>query len=184
MDHRCLYGHRVPASFTFAIQSRSCPTCGAPTVSLVGYQAARKLAVEGGIDAVAAFHAVRLLETEWTLTPNAAARPAASPPAPAPVLSVVDEEPAQAAAAGAVAAPAHEEDEVVVDEETVEPPVAPAVSAASDIPDVPDVADVASAPEPRVRPVPRARPKDEKKGPEGAAPRAFEPGEEDFFKGA
>ena len=64
MDHRCLYGHRVPETFVYAIQSRSCPTCGAPTVTVNGYQAARKLAAEGGIEAVAAFNAMRLLETE------------------------------------------------------------------------------------------------------------------------
>lgn len=69
MDHRCLYGHRVPATFSYAIQSQSCPTCGAPTVTLSGYRAARKLTTEVGLEAVAAFNAVRVLESEWALTP-------------------------------------------------------------------------------------------------------------------
>lgn len=72
MDNRCLYGHRVPAAFTFAIQSRNCPTCGAPTVTITGYQAARKLTTEVGLEAVAAFSAIRVLESEWILTPVAA----------------------------------------------------------------------------------------------------------------
>ena len=58
MDHRCLYGHRVPAAFTFAIQNRTCPTCGAPTVTITGYQAARKLTTEVGLEAVTAQVAV------------------------------------------------------------------------------------------------------------------------------
>jgi hypothetical protein len=69
MDHRCLYGHRVPASFTHAISGRACPTCGAATLTVVGYVAARKLAKEGGMEALAAFNAVRLLESEWALVP-------------------------------------------------------------------------------------------------------------------
>src|SRR5687768_359447 len=80
MDHRCLYGHRVPVAFTYAIQSRSCPTCGAPTVTVTGYQAARKLTTEVGLEAVAAFSAIRVLESEWVLTPitvDAATAPSA-----------------------------------------------------------------------------------------------------------
>ncbi len=69
MDHRCLYGHRVPSSFIHAISGRACPTCGAATVTVVGYVAARKLAKEGGMEALAAFNAVRLLESEWALVP-------------------------------------------------------------------------------------------------------------------
>ena len=69
MDHRCLYGHRVSESLVHALRLRTCPTCGAATVSLAGYQAARTLAREGGFEAVAAFNAVRLLERDWVLAP-------------------------------------------------------------------------------------------------------------------
>lgn len=175
MDHRCLYGHRVPASFTFAIQSRSCPTCGAATVTLVGYQAARRLATEAGMEAVAAFHAVRVLEGEFTLVPNVGATAPKAAPPPATLAAEEEEAPRPAAAVAAAAAsepavavaPPHEEEEVVVDEETVDPGAV-----------VAPVVDAVAAPEPRVKITPKK--KDEKKG-EG---RAFEPGEEDFFKGA
>lgn len=91
MDHRCLYGHRVPITFTFAIQNRVCPTCGANTVTLNGYQAARRLTQEAQIDAVIAFNAVRILESEWVLTPIAGA-------AEEDEVAVVDETPEVAAA--------------------------------------------------------------------------------------
>ncbi len=104
MDHRCLYGHRVPISFTFAIQNRVCPTCGANTVTLNGYQAARRLTQDAQIDAVVAFNAVRILESEWVLTPISGAAeddevavvdetpeppPAAQPPPPEPKIRAV-----------------------------------------------------------------------------------------------
>ncbi len=86
MDHRCLYGHRVPASFTHAISGRACPTCGAATLTVVGYVAARKLAKEGGMEALAAFNAVRLLESEWALVPvDAPAEPEVATGVPAAV---------------------------------------------------------------------------------------------------
>ena len=100
MDHRCLYGHRVLSSFTFAIQNRTCPTCGAETLTIHGYRAARRLANEGGMDPMAAFAAIRILETEWTLVPTpqtADAQPTggtalAADEEPAPtVVSAVDE---------------------------------------------------------------------------------------------
>jgi hypothetical protein len=69
MDHRCLYGHRVPSSFDHAIRSRACPTCGAATVSIVGYQAAQKLSRDGGMEALTAFNAIRLIEAEWVIVP-------------------------------------------------------------------------------------------------------------------
>ena len=103
MDHRCLYGHRVPAAFTFAIQNRTCPTCGAPTVTITGYQAARKLTTEVGLEAVTAFSAIRVLEAEWALTP-VSSEPVAAPSA------------GTALAAAAPAAAAEEEEEVVVQE--------------------------------------------------------------------
>jgi hypothetical protein len=107
MDHRCLYGHRVPAAFTFAIQNRNCPTCGANTVTVEGYQLARKLATEVGLEAVQAFNAVRVVEADYVLTrlvpaEAPAAEPAAqaAPAAPPPALEeeVVVEDGAEAAA--------------------------------------------------------------------------------------
>lgn len=71
MDHRCLYGHRVPASFTFAIERRICPTCGAGTVTLEGYQLARRLAAEVPLQAVDAFNTVLFLQRSYTMTPVA-----------------------------------------------------------------------------------------------------------------
>lgn len=123
MDHRCLYGHRVPAAFTFAIQSRSCPTCGAPTVTVNGYTAARKLATEAGLDAVAAFHALRVIEADWVLSP---AVPAAAAPAAGTALAA---EPA------IEPAPQTEEEVVVVEDEPPAPPPRPSP---------------VSAPEPRI----------------------------------
>lgn len=102
MDHRCLYGHRVPATFAFAIQNRLCPMCGAATVTVTGYQVARKLTTDANLDAVQAFNVIKVIESEWVLQPaNADARPAtpsatpevedtspAPTPAPPPVVSV------------------------------------------------------------------------------------------------
>ncbi|MFN7142764.1 MAG: hypothetical protein ACK4YP_03240 [Myxococcota bacterium] len=170
MDHRCLYGHRVPAAFTFAIQSRSCPTCGAATVTVNGYQAARKLTTEAGLDAVAAFGAIRVLESEWVLTPAAAA--AATAPTATPGAALAE-------AVTAEAAPPTEEEEVVVEDE----PMAASV--------------VVAPPEPRI--TPRARPVEKRPEPAPETPsvaptepppgiRVSSPGfgadEEDFFKGA
>lgn len=69
MDHRCLYGHRVPATFAFAIQNRLCPMCGAATVTVAGYQVARKLTTEANLDAVQAFNVIKVIESEWILQP-------------------------------------------------------------------------------------------------------------------
>ena len=68
LDHRCLYGHRIPEQFTFAINQRTCPTCGAPCVTLDGYRLARRLTQEVPLEALAAFTVVRLLETNYTIT--------------------------------------------------------------------------------------------------------------------
>lgn len=68
MDHRCLYGHRIPEHFTFAIQQRTCPTCGAPCVTLDGYRLARRLTQEVPLEALAAFNVVRILEGHYVLT--------------------------------------------------------------------------------------------------------------------
>lgn len=67
MDHRCLYGHRIPEQFSFAINQRVCPTCGAPCVTLDGYRLARRLTQEVPLEALAAFTVVRLLETHYTI---------------------------------------------------------------------------------------------------------------------
>ncbi len=78
MDHRCLYGHRVPATFAFAIQNRLCPMCGAATVTVAGYQVARKLTTDANLDAVQAFNVIKVIESEWVLQPvGAETRPAA-----------------------------------------------------------------------------------------------------------
>jgi hypothetical protein len=69
MDHRCLYGHRVPATFAFAIQNRLCPMCGAATVTVAGYQVARKLTTDANLDAVQAFNVIKVIESEWVLQP-------------------------------------------------------------------------------------------------------------------
>lgn len=70
MDHRCLYGHRIPEQFSFAIQQRLCPTCGAPCVTLDGYRLARRLTQEVPLEALAAFNVVRILEGAFVLTPR------------------------------------------------------------------------------------------------------------------
>ncbi len=72
MDHRCLYGHRIPEQFSFAIQQRLCPTCGAPCVTLDGYRLARRLTQEVPLEALAAFNVVRILEGAFTLVPKPA----------------------------------------------------------------------------------------------------------------
>lgn len=78
MDHRCLYGHRVPASFTFAVERRICPTCGAGTVTLEGYQLARRLAAEVPLQAVDAFNTVLFLQRSYSMTPKVAGEEAES----------------------------------------------------------------------------------------------------------
>jgi len=70
MDHRCLYGHRVPKDFAWVIQQRVCPVCGAPSVSVSGYQLARRLANELSIEAMSAFNTVRMLEEDYVLFPR------------------------------------------------------------------------------------------------------------------
>ena len=70
MDDRCLYGHRVSKDFAWVIQQRVCPVCGAPTVSVAGYQLARRLAGGLSIEAVHAFKTVRMLEEEYVLVPR------------------------------------------------------------------------------------------------------------------
>lgn len=70
MDHRCLYGHRIPENFTFAISQRLCPTCGAPCVTLEGYRLARRMTQEIPLEALAAFNVVRMLELHYTVTPR------------------------------------------------------------------------------------------------------------------
>ncbi|MCB9791731.1 MAG: hypothetical protein H6741_03300 [Alphaproteobacteria bacterium] len=76
MDHRCLYGHRVPESFTFAIERRICPTCGAGTVTLEGYQLARRLAAEVPLQAVDAFNTVLFLQRNFDMSAKGSAEEA------------------------------------------------------------------------------------------------------------
>lgn len=68
MDYRCLYGHRVPDSYKFAIQQRTCPTCGSPTITVSGYRLARRLANEIPLDAITAFNTIYLIEEEHVIT--------------------------------------------------------------------------------------------------------------------
>ena len=99
MDYRCLYGHRIPEHFTFSIQQRLCPTCGAPCVTLDGYRLARRLCQEVPLEAIAAFNVVRLIETHYTLTARAV--DGADTPASGEVASGAAEpaeEPSQASA--------------------------------------------------------------------------------------
>ena len=70
MDHRCLYGHRVSADFEFAVRNRVCPTCGATTITLNGYQLARELSEDVALDGVDAFKVALHLERNYTLTPT------------------------------------------------------------------------------------------------------------------
>lgn len=160
MDHRCLYGHRVLASFTFAIQNRSCPTCGAATVTVHGYAAARKLSLECGMDALAAFNAMRVLEAEWTLVPVEAAPAvelAAAPARPA-ALAAADEE-----GTAPAAVPVQDEVEIVEEAEAASaPPPRPAAAAAA-----------------AVKPVVRSRPPRPERD---AAGGAFDASEAEFFK--
>ncbi|MFZ5478354.1 MAG: hypothetical protein ACOZNI_16420 [Myxococcota bacterium] len=188
MDHRCLYGHRVPASFGFAIQNRTCPICGAPTVTVNGYQAARKVAAEAGIEAVAAFNAVRVIETDWLiLAPGAAlaAEPAQQQPTLAALAPPADDAAVEASPAGApsVGAPApHVDEEVVVDDETDVPSAGASVA----------IPTTSAAPEPRLKPPVRSAKKDEPRkeipsaapGRDAEKPPGFDSAEEDFFKGA
>ncbi len=192
MDHRCLYGHRVPAAFTFAIQSRSCPTCGAPTVTVNGYQAARKLATEAGLDGVAAFHALRVIEADWVLSPAATAAPVVAP-TPGPALGTPE-----LASPGVAAAPSVPEEEEVVIEDVAEPATAPSaavvpppvLAAAAEAPPEPRITARVKPDKERPRPEPRVEPVVTTPAP-SAGPSvtpstgpAFGKEEEDFFKGA
>lgn len=159
MDHRCLYGHRVPGAFSFAVQNRTCPTCGAGTLTLNGYEAARALAGDGGLDAMAAFAAVRLLEANWRLVPVDASDDTAPVASPSAALGAPVEE-ARAAAPASTAGPAS----AVTDElEVVEvQPVAPVQPAGT------------------VKPVVRTSAARER----AARGAGYDAGDEAFFKGA
>ena len=169
MDHRCLYGHRVPATFAFAIQNRLCPMCGAATVTVAGYQVARKLTTDANLDAVQAFNVIKVIESEWTLQPNGTD---ARPPAPVPV-------PEEAAPVAAVQQPAVAMDEVVVEEpvdidEVIALPEAKSIKPASITMPAPSL--VALNPSPVNITARTSKP---------AAPparTAFDSAEEDFFK--
>ena len=80
MDHRCLYGHRVPDTFKYSLNQRLCPTCGAPTVTVEGYRLARRLAQEVPLDAITSFNAIYLIEEEHVITAQAKDAPAETKP--------------------------------------------------------------------------------------------------------
>lgn len=96
MDHRCLYGHRVPGDYRFAIERNACPVCGAELVSLDGYKLARALVTEAQLDAVTAFRTAKVLEKRFVITPREGEPAPAAAAAPAP---------AKAGAAKAAATP-------------------------------------------------------------------------------
>jgi hypothetical protein len=190
MDHRCLYGHRVPAAFTFAIQNRTCPTCGAQTVTINGYQAARKVTSEAGIDAVTVFQIIRIIESEWLIAtppaPTEGAAVVASPPVAAPPVTPVEPP--------AAARPAASPSVTTPPPPVVAAPAAPAAeTAASDDEDLVvdeglDVVAASATPEPRIaiKPVMRGKGKDaDKKENPATTPKlaGFDTAEEDFFKG-
>lgn len=91
MDHRCLYGHRVPESFKYSLTQRLCPTCGAPTVTVEGYRLARRLAQEVPLDAITSFNAIYLIEEEHVITPQAKDAPTEGKPEKGEVTLPEDE---------------------------------------------------------------------------------------------
>ena len=93
MDHRCLYGHRVTRDQIYAIDRRICPVCGAATVSVEGYQLARRLCSEVPLQAVDAFNTVLFLEKHFTVSPRGAETPRL---APVPVPELGDDPTAEA----------------------------------------------------------------------------------------
>lgn len=88
MDRRCLYGHRVNATFHYAIERDQCPICGAELISLDGYRLARQLAQSVPLDGSAAFRTVKLIEAHYVLK----ARPAGTAEAGRPAHGVVTPE--------------------------------------------------------------------------------------------
>lgn len=80
MDHRCLYGHRVPDSYKYSVQQRLCPTCGAPTITVDGYRLARRLSQEVPLDAITAFNTMYLIEEEHVLVAQVKEAPAETKP--------------------------------------------------------------------------------------------------------
>lgn len=72
MEHRCLYGHKVTRDQLYAIDRRLCPVCGAATVTLEGYQLARRLCLEVPLQAVDAFNTVLFLEKHFAVVPRGA----------------------------------------------------------------------------------------------------------------
>lgn len=170
MDHRCLYGHRVPATFAFAIQNRLCPMCGAATVTVAGYQVARKLTTDANLDAVQAFNVIKVIESEWVLQPvNAENR--AAPPAPAPEPEPA---PAPVPTPAVAAAPVAMEEVVVVDEPVIEADEVIALPEAKAIKPI-------SMPAPSLVPV-NPSPVNITARTSKPKPPAFDAAEEDFFK--
>lgn len=114
MDYRCLYGHRTPSTFNFAIEQGICPMCGAPIVSVVSYQIARKLAAAVPLDPVTAFNTLRILEKDYEL---------------------VAREPAEEQAEVSMAEIEIDEAEVESTDVEPEPDAVAVVEAAADLPD-------------------------------------------------
>ena len=81
MDRRCLYGHRVNASFHYAIERDQCPVCGAELISLDGYRIARQLAQSVPMDGGMAFRTVKVIELSYVLQPRQPS-PAVAPTSP------------------------------------------------------------------------------------------------------
>ena len=182
MDHRCLYGHRVPATFAFAIQNRLCPMCGAATVTVTGYQVARKLTTDANMDAVQAFNVIKVIESEWVLQPAGAESRAAAVATPEPEEAHVAPAPTPAPPpVVAVQPPTIAMEEVVVEEDAavdmdevialpeakaIKPPItmpSPSLVAVNPSP----VNITARSSKPAAPPAPRT---------------AFDSAEEDFFK--
>jgi len=91
MDHRCLYGHRVPETYKYSLTQRLCPVCGAPTVTVEGYRLARRLAQEVPLDAITSFNAIYLIEEEHMIVAQAKEAPAEGKPEKGEVTLPEDE---------------------------------------------------------------------------------------------
>lgn len=129
-DHRCLYGHRVPADFSFAIENDACPKCGAPLISISGYELARGLATSVPLEAVQAFATVRFLEKNYVLSPRSPEtdpegeeQPVVEPPPEAPVTMAVAPIAEVASPKAELKEDPEETEEVDLDDVSVEEPV-------------------------------------------------------------
>lgn len=120
MDRRCLYGHRVNASFHYAIERDQCPVCGAELISLDGYRIARQLAQSVPMDGGMAFRTVKVIELSYVLQPRQPSPAVAptSPEVPTGTEIVLEEE--ELVAAAIPAAPGRALADELEDEQSVE----------------------------------------------------------------